>query len=87
MKPEGPLPCSQQPATHPCPEILVQYTRHQHLHVEIPRKKLGQYSQSPDPCAPEQEAGVSTNEQRYSAEAVRNVKQNCQLNSKKDAWH
>jgi len=33
MKPEGSLPCSQQPATHPCPEMLVQPTCQQHLHV------------------------------------------------------
>ena len=41
IKPEGSLPCSQQPATHPCPEISVQSTRNQHLLVEIPWKKVG----------------------------------------------
>jgi hypothetical protein len=42
----------------------------------MPLKKLGHYSQSPGPCAPEQEAGVPTNEQRYSAEAVRTLNKN-----------
>ena len=53
MKPEGSLPCSQHPANHPCSEISVQSTCHQHLHVETPRNKLGHSSQSPGPCAPE----------------------------------
>jgi len=57
IKPEGSLPCSQQPATDPCPEISVQFTCHQHLHVETPWKKLGHYSQSPGPCAPEMGSG------------------------------
>jgi hypothetical protein len=39
MKPEGSVPCLQQPAIHPFPEILVQSTCHQHLHVRNTTKK------------------------------------------------
>jgi hypothetical protein len=43
---------------------------------KIPRKKLGQYSQFPGPCAPEQEAGVSTNEQDIQQKPLETLNKN-----------